>query len=491
MSGSRRFALQRDGQEYRRAGPMGVFVIRVRHFGNTANNAYYNALILERHGAIESHLPIRMFGLRHAISAPAWEAVDFEVPNPQWVASPDWSSIPEGQSVNADYSDLGSSATVGAHDAQSAKSGVRAKAMSVARAVLLPLYGRRWAQPIFDLSYGVVLGSRPVLPEEDTCVDILYGASSLARLRIPRPAPRLVSLEHGTLRWIAEGGRDVAVLRRAYRRQVEQSGHVWVTNLDPRTLEIAEDLVPGRWSALPHPFLPDDRVPFPESGHRRELLRQTGSDRLVLLPASQNWSRHHDKGSMKALTAFVELRRGGADVGLVAVEWGLQLAESREFLDDAGVDAHVAWVPPMARFSLQRMMADVDVVWDQFGLDAFGALALRALEQGTPLVSRGLAPAGEALIGGPVPWRPAATTEEIVRETLGVFEEMLRRGRESVIADTSAEYRTWLFERHSPTLTAALQRDVYERMVDGTFQPGSAAPDEWARRIGPAGKNKG
>ncbi len=458
--------------------------MRVSHFGNTANNAYYNALLLERHANIESHLPIRMFGLRHAISAPAWEAVDFEVPDAQWVAHPDWSSIPGADTINSEYSDLGPTAAAGTNDSPSVKTGLRGRAMSVARAALQPLYGRRWAQPVFDLSYSVVLTGRSALPGAADDINLLYGANSLARLKVPRPAPQLVCLEHGTVRWIADGAREVAVFRSAYRRQVQQSMRLWVTNLDPRTLEIAEDVAPGRWTALPHPFVPDQRVPFATSEQRRQdFLRQTGSERLVLLPASQNWSKHHDKGSMKALTAFVELRRGGADVGLVAVEWGLQLSESKKFLDDAGVGAHVAWVPPMARFSLQRMMADVDVVWDQFGLDAFGALALRAVEQGTPLVSRGLAPVGEALIGGPVPWRAAATTEEIVRETERVFEEMLRRGRESVIADTRSQYRTWLFERHSPALTAALQREVYVRMVDGTFQPGSAAPDEWARRL--------
>ncbi len=455
--------------------------MRVRHFGNTANNAYYNALLLKQYVGIESDLPIDMFGLHHAISAPAWETVDFEVPSAEWVAKPDWALIPKAGAINSEYSDLGTTVTSGSTIPSPPREGLRARTMSVARAVINPMYGKHWAQPIFDLSYRWVLSRRAVLPVLADRVNVLYGADSLIKMKVPNPSPRTVCLEHGTIRWIADGDRETAVIRRAYRRQVAQAMHVWVTNLDPRTLEIAEDVAPGRWSALPHPFMPDSRVPLPGSASRRnELLRQTRSESLVLLPSSQNWSKHHDKGSIKALSAFVELRRAGVDVGLVAVEWGLQLEESKVFLDEAGVGANVVWVPPMARFGLQRMMANVDVVWDQFGLDVFGALALRAVEQGTPLVSRGLAAAGEQLIGGPVPWHPAATTEEIVRETTAVLEEMGRRGRDTVIEETRARYRSWLLERHSPALTATLQHDVYARIIDGTFEQGTAAPNQWA-----------
>jgi hypothetical protein len=259
---------------------------------------------------------------------------------------------------------------------------------------------------------------------------------------------------------------------------------VWITNLDPRTIEIAEEVAPGRWTALPHPYTLDDRVPFAGSPSRRKaLLEQTRSSSLVLLPSSQNWRKHHDKGSKRALKAFVKLRRSGVDAGLVAVEWGLQLAESKAFLEEAGVADNVAWVPPMAKLALQRMMADVDVVWDQFGLDAFGGLALRVVEQGTPLISRGLAPIGEQLIGGPVPWRDAATTEDIVRESTGVLRDIAERGRDVVIGETRSRYRTWLLERHSPELAARLQSDVYARMADGTFEPGVAAPDQWAKLL--------
>lgn len=456
--------------------------MKVRHFGNTANNAYYNALLLTRFAGIESEFPIRMFGLNHGISAPAWETVDFDVPSADWVAQPDWSAIVGADAVNGEFTDLVQSKA--AATSLLPKFNARALASKAAQAVFSPLYGKRWAQWVFDLTYGRVLATRSTHVELSDRVDVFYGADSLIRFKLAPSSSKSVCLEHGTVRWIADGERETAAFREAYRRQVQQAQQLWLTNLDPRTLEIAEEVAPGRWAAFPHPYIPDARVPFPEAASRREeLLRQTNSEFLVLLPSSQNWSAHHDKGSKKALSAFIELRRSGLEIGIVAVEWGLQLEESKALLDSAGVGDNVAWVPPMARFGLQRMMANVDVVWDQFGLDAFGALALRAVEQGTPLVSRGLAPVGEALIGGPVPWRAAVTTDDIMRETRSVLDEMEHRGRATVIAETQAHYGAWLRDHHSPTVTAALQQGVYAAILDGTFEQGSVAPDQWAKLL--------
>ncbi len=457
--------------------------MKVRHFGNTANNAFYNAVLLKRFAGIESQLPIGMFGLYHGISAPSWEVVDFDVPSAEWVSQPDWSAFPEAVAVNAEYTDLPAPSTDGG-DTGALSSDYRSPNVlpGLRRWVNASLNGKAWAQPLFDYRTRQQLARRTEIDQPEGRINILYGADSLTHVKAQASGPT-VCVEHGTIRWIGDGSATQKLLRRVYREQVQQARHLWVTNLDPRTLEIAEDLVPGRWSVLPHPWVPDSRVPFPETPRRQELLQQSGSESLVLLPSSQNWAKHHDKGSMKALRAFVELRRAGRDVGLVAVEWGLQLAESKAFLEQAGVAANVAWVPPMARFSLQRTMANVDVVWDQFGLEAFGGLAMRAMEQGTPLISRGLAPIGERLIGGPVPWRHAATTEDIVAETGAVLDEIALQGRGRVIEHYRARYRSWLLERHDSRITAALQREVYTGILDGSWEPGAAVPGRWAQLL--------
>lgn len=451
--------------------------MRVRHLSNTANNAFHNVQLLERYAMIESELPIQMIGLRHAVSAPAWEVVEFDVPSSDWVAEPDWANIPEALEVNSRYTDLeaGSSRD---------ESGSSVAAPGIATALRTRLFGslrgKRWSRPLIDARDRLALRARPILPELENGITLLYGSSSLFGAQVSRSAQRTVCLEHGTVRWIADGKREERAFRDAYRQQVQRSQHLWVTNLDPRTLEVAEDVAPGRWSVLPHPSMPDPRVPFAESPQRRQqLLAHTNSAHLILLPASQNWSSDHDKGSITALRAFVQLRRAGVDVGLVAVEWGHQLEESKAFLEQSGMTRHVTWVPLMPRLALQRTMANVDVVWDQFGLEVFGALALRALEQGTPLVSRGLAAEGERFIGGPVPWRAAGTSDEIVRETTAILKDMVARGRNAVIAETTDHYRGWLSYRHSPAVTASLQQVRYEQILEGHRESGGSAPDGW------------
>ena len=455
--------------------------MKVRHFGNTANNAFHNVQLLQRYAGIESELPFRMFGVEHAISAPAWDGVDFEVPDAAWVQDPDWSISPEAVEINRRYSDLPEPAERSiATDDDVATTAPHPSLSSRVDALL----GARGRQAKLDLYYRQMLARRPTLDEPDDVVNVIYGSSSQFEMRIPSSARRVVCLEHGTVRWIGEGGRETRELQRAYRQQLKQAAIVWVTNLDLRTIELAEDVIPGRWAALPHPFMPDARVPFAgRAAHRRSLLEQTDSERLILLPASQNWSPEHDKGSIKALNAFIALRRAGHAVGLVAAEWGLQVEESKRLFADAGVAQHVHWVAPMGRWALQRMMADVDVVWDQFGIDVFGALALRTLEQGTPLVSRGLTESGWRLMGEQVPWRRAATADEIVQATATVFTEMAECGREQVIERERQVYRAWLLVRHSPEITAELQRGVYAGLHAARYVHGEMPTDAWARLV--------
>jgi hypothetical protein len=80
--------------------------LKISHFGNTANNAYHNVKILQAEENVVSQLPVRMFGLSHPISAPAWDEIDFEVPDFEWISEPDWSRFPDAANVNSIFPDL-------------------------------------------------------------------------------------------------------------------------------------------------------------------------------------------------------------------------------------------------------------------------------------------------------------------------------------------------------------------------------------------------
>lgn len=453
--------------------------MKIHHFGNTANNALHNVLIFNTYSQNHAVLPIKMFGLAHAISAPAWELGNFVVPSSQWVENPNWNAFPEAAQINKYFSDLPHSS------GNTEMSDVNAIEQQMVSPNFKQTIGRLIANSPFHQLFNNLLVKRSIhssvpinLGKNDIC--IIYGADSLLKTRPPRQMNQVVSLEHGTIRWIANGADSDIEWRKMYTKQVQKSRHLWVTNLDPKTLELAEDVMPGRWTALPHPFMLSEKVPFQEDTLFRQLILQnTKSDFLVLLPSSQNWGKHHDKGSMKALEAFVQLRSQGINVGLVAAEWGLQLQESKEYLHKAGVDDYVYWVSPMSRFKLQQMMANVDVVWDQFGLDAFGALALRALEQGVPLISRGLKPEGVRVIGTQVPWMIAETSDQISALTTSLFADMGSRSRSSVIFEIQQKYRGWLIRHHNPAMTVAIQENLYSNLLehDNIFE---MPTDVWA-----------
>jgi glycosyltransferase involved in cell wall biosynthesis len=252
--------------------------------------------------------------------------------------------------------------------------------------------------------------------------------------------------------------------------------------LDPQTIEAADSLVPGKWSALPHPIEFDESIPYASDKTKRAvLLEATKSPQLVLLAASQNWSQYHNKGTRMAAESFVELRKRGEEVGLVCVKWGPDVDKSMILFERAGVAKYVTWVDPMPRHQLQKLMACVDLAWDQFGLEAFGALALRTLEQGCPLVSRGLSDQGINLIGSQVPWEISNNQNELVDRTSSILNTIRQEGREIVHSKTAAKYKAWLQQFHSPQITTLLQLQRYTQILNDSQKLSLARPDEWRR----------
>jgi glycosyltransferase involved in cell wall biosynthesis len=445
--------------------------MKVIHLGNTANNAYHNAKILKSEVNVDSVLPIRMFGNTHPISAPAWDEIDFAIPDASWVTFPNWSLIGGQADLNSRFTDITPEST-GSHH-QKTRASFHHKILSVLRKLYI-LKLLNWV--IREISFRV----RRSVPTYRNHITITYGADSVPTLSLNRPSRNVVALEHGQLRWVLNGPKEDRKIRELYKRQLANVSHVWVTNLDPETILAAKSLVPGKWSAFPHPFEFDSRVPYKsDETMRRSFLSSTRSSFLVLLASSQNWSQHHNKGSQTAAEAFVKLRNAGVDIGLIAVEWGLDVERTKQYFLDNKVSEYVSWVMMMPRHRLQKLMASVDAVWDQFGLEAFGALALRAMEQGCPLVSRGLSIEGQALIGSQVPWECAATSEEIVSSTTRIFEGIVRLGRESFHMEAGKTYRAWLDHFHSTSITASLQMDRYNELLSPVEVIRDAEPDAW------------
>lgn len=422
-----------------------------------------------------------MFGLVHAISAPAWETIEFETPSAKWVNEPTWSDIPAGETLNSIFSDI----PITNNSLDKATSNFQAipevNSSKLKSLVSSWISKSSLASNFEHYQISRAIKNVPPLTLGKEEISLTYGAISPLYHKAATEKEKSIFLEHGTIRWIADGPEADIFWRKQYKQQLKKAKHVWVTNLDLRTLEIAEDIIPGKWSAIAHPFMFDSRLPYKQNDELREqLLLETDSDFLILLPSSQNSSVHHNKGSNKALNTFIELRRQGFQVGLIAAAWGHQLQNSKDLFEKLGLSNHVKWVTPMARHNLQKMMANVDVVWDQFGMDVFGALALRTLEQGTPLISSGISDFAAGLIGSQVPWITAQNENEMLESVKALIAESSQVGRERLILNTTKKYRNWLDSYHSPQVTAELQQNVYSRIVQGDQEVGLSIPDAWA-----------
>lgn len=470
----------------------------VLHIGNTANNAIFNHLIFSSANSTAKSLSVFEWN-HHAMSHPAWELLDFSTVDNFSLDAPNWSTV-EGVGALEESTpfvfikDLPSSDLEGARRwrallfeiAQSAWTRVKQVLVKGKLSILLAnAFTKRvvnWLGQKAHLSLTTSsLEVESKIAYDGPIVRITYG-SRFAEESGTKGAINVL-LEHGTLRWIRVGNPSELQGRERYKQLVSSADHVWVTNLDPQTLELAEDLAPGKWSALPHPYvLSDENLinhTLSDGATRSQLLKRLHSDFLVFLPSSVNWSKYHDKGTDRALEAFISLRKMGHQVGLVCADWGHQVAESRELLQKAGVSRHVEWIRPLPRIRLQKFMQEIDLVWDQFGLAAFGALAIRAMEAKVPLVSHGLLQQSIDLIGEAPKWLPANSSEEIISQTLRVMETASTLGKHGCDSLYSQPQYDWLIRRHHQSLTLRIQQLRYERLILG--ERGEARPDEWAR----------
>ena len=471
---------------------------QIEHYGNIANNAFFNRMILtDAHVADSSKI---ISGVTHALSAPAWEVLEFEVPSPDFVDHPNWKQIPQARAIN--------NASVEEIDQDSRawdfsvilRHGVQAlRRIPGGRSTPL----RAWAGRRLDALEGELRRARLGLRQKHTAhsttsspsrprIQILYGPPAYMFKR--RPDAALVLFEHGTLRWIDKGSESDAMQRSQYLDLVRAADHVLVTNLDLPSVAVADRVCAGRWSAFPHPYVFDPNAPYPYDDELgRHLRAVTKSSHIVLLPSSMNWKPDHDKGSMKALEAFVHMRREGEPVGLVATAWGRQVQEAKEFLDRSGVAQHVLWIDPRPRIRLQRLMACVDVVWDQFRYATIGALALRCMEQGTPLISCHMDPTVGQLMGEAPPLLQATETQDIAETSARVIHAVSRDGLGGVHDEYRATSRSWLMRRHSPDIAVVLQAELFQSLgggqqsVDRSRSSWAQVPDvgtaEFSRRL--------
>lgn len=479
--------------------------------GNVASNGYFNSLLLS--DLQELHLPIRPTGdtLRHAFSQPSWELDDLTLNDIGSIDAPMWSST--SAKKNSLYvSDRSFSGELFDY----AKTHKRRRPFAVPRqrtrrparrknplsqrlnrflgSVIDPVL--QWLilrllvnkltlstatethQPTTDATY-----SLPNARRSEKWIHISIGPTRYPPSALQSHRLRHVLIEHGTLRWSHEHGSDRLdkQLRRRFRTSVHEADHLWVTNLDHRTLELATTYCEGRWSAFPHPYRVDSQAPYqPDLGTRESLQRATRSDFLILSGSSLNLKGGQYKGVHMLLDAMKTLRHDlRLPVGLILVDWGQDAGAVRELCRISALTECVTFIPPMSRIRLMKTMAACDLISDQFSLDAFGALSLRAWEQGMPILSRPISSFAATLIGARPPVVGASSFDEIVSGVDGQFRNFNTLGRSKYLQEHCAQSRNWFLARHHHTISQKMQLQRYRELFLHDRPP--AMTDLWAR----------
>jgi glycosyltransferase involved in cell wall biosynthesis len=268
-------------------------------------------------------------------------------------------------------------------------------------------------------------------------------------------------MEHGTIRdrpyAPSAAGRLTALAYQSAR-------HVFVTNQD--CLQSARTLCGTSFTMINHPY--DDQRRYTRADAepwRGELQQLTSAEHLIFFPTRHDWvvgpGRAH-KANDVLLRGFAALRDSGVSVGLVCCDWGQNVRQSRQLLDDLGVAGHVHWVRVLERIRFERTVAACDVVADQFSVGAFGGITFKALALGAPVCTYLDMTRVREAYPEPPPVINCRTPDEIARGLRAVLTDAAAR------RDLSARSRQWIERYHSSRETVDRQlRQFAEVLAPG------------------------
>jgi glycosyltransferase involved in cell wall biosynthesis len=463
---------------------------RVLHVGNIANNAYYNAKLLNRAGL---DCDVFCFSNYHIMSCPEWEDADFDR-NPGNDFFPAWEHVDLRGFRRPAWFAQGlpdtclryliarrSGQEILARNlwAQLCRERVRTAFWRRNRflaglAFLLYLPGRCWRKllklcwlfsnnQVVDRAKTLLADFREAFPDrpDQLCwndfnnykavfaswaelaryYDLIigYGVDAIFPMIAGR---KYYALEHGTLRDIPfqpdATGRLTAL---AYHL----AEHVFLTNAD--CCDKARLLVGDRCTFLNHPF--DDTRCNNITGWqevRGHLCLELDAQFLFFFPTRQDWvpgTGHADKANDIFLRAFARLRKDGIPVGLVCSRWGANVEDSRRLLIQLGVTRHVKWVQPLGLIRYARMARACDLVVDQFKLGGFGGVLFKAMAAGVPCCTYLIEEEMVKVFGSSPPVINAATEDDLVSELGEVWKNPGR------LVELSRQSRAWIERYYS------------------------------------------
>ena len=128
---------------------------------------------------------------------------------------------------------------------------------------------------------------------------------------------------------------------------------------------------------------------------------------------------------------------------LVLVEWGQEVAESRELIRELGLSDLVEWVPTMSKRELWRRYCESHAVMDQFIVPALGGVGFETMALARRLISAIDREQTALFFGEAPPCLAAGTVEECAARMREVLADPLDRQGRGVAASR------WMSTHHS------------------------------------------
>lgn len=200
------------------------------------------------------------------------------------------------------------------------------------------------------------------------------------------------------------------------QRRTMRAAMVNVIPAYPAAIRAASTLRLDNVATLPFPHRP-----LPESARRladSAAVPGTRGELRILHATHFDWgeadagaARTSTKGNdrfLRALARFVN--ESGRNVRIVLLDRGSDRHAARRLVAELGLDPHVEWRQEMRHDELYRVMADADLVVDQFDVGAMGGIGWETVTMGRPLLTY-LASATASLIHDELPPILNARTE--------------------------------------------------------------------------------
>lgn len=285
--------------------------------------------------------------------------------------------------------------------------------------------------------------------------DIVQGYATDPILPMLAAKHPYLGFEHGTLRAFTQGDDPVHRLTSLAYRQADL---VFITNGD--CLDYARRIGVTRFCAMLHPV--DERRIREMKGDPAAMRAQYGAARIFLCTLRHDWVIKGTDRYIRALPALRE--RIGPDFKVLMTMWGQQVDESKALARSLGVDGNIAWIEPLSRTALYRVMKSVDVVFDQLALPHFGATAPESIAAEIPVISS-YDPASTAwLVGAPAPILPAFDEAGIVDAVVKACDPVWRQ-------EYAARARAWIDEHHTVRRVVATHASVYSDLLFSQEKP--------------------